>query len=180
MNKIQVHDKCFVPYLCYEEIQHDIDVVADKINADYEGKGIVPIIVTVLNGAMMFTSELFKRLRFDCEMMSVKVKSYVGTGSTGNVTMPMGLTGSVKDRSVIVVEDIVDTGNTIVFLKDLLDAQGASDVKICTMLMKPDVYKKDVKINYVGRCIPPDFIVGFGLDYDELGRNYKDIYVLDK
>ncbi len=180
MDKIKVHDKTFVPYLSYEDLQRDIDAVAAKINADYEGKGIIPVVVTVLNGAMMFTAELFKRFNFDCEMMSVKVKSYAGTGSTGQVTMPMGLTGSVKGRSVIVVEDIVDTGNTIVFLKDLLSREGAAEVKICTMLLKPDVYKKDVALDYVGRSIPPDFIVGFGLDYDELGRNYKDIYVLDK
>ena len=110
----------------------------------------------------------------------MKLTSYDGVRSTGKVRQVMGLSGSVKGKRVIVVEDIVDTGNTIIDLMDIVRGEGASDVKICTMLLKPEVYKKDVKLDYVGMEIPNDFIVGFGLDYDGLGRNYKDIYVLDK
>ena len=108
------------------------------------------------------------------------MSSYQGTKSTGTVLNMMGLTADVRGRRVIICEDIVDTGNTIVALKELLLDKGATDVKICTMLFKPEVYKKDVRLDYVGMAIPNAFIVGFGLDYDELGRNLKDIYVIDE
>ena len=110
----------------------------------------------------------------------MKLSSYDGTQSTGNVREVMGMTGSVKGKRVIVVEDIVDTGNTIVDLKRIVKEKGATDCKICTMLLKPEVYKKAVKLDYVAMEIPNRFIVGFGLDYNELGRNYKDIYILDE
>lgn len=176
---MKLNGKTFVPYIPYGELGKDIDAVAEKINADFSGRTDIPVILTVLNGAIMFTAELMRRLDFDCELMSIKLTSYSGTQSTGQVRMPMGLTGSVKGRSVIVVEDIVDTGGTIVFLDDYLRKQGASEVKVCTMLLKSDVYDKDIAIDYVAREIPNRFILGFGLDYDEIGRNYKDIYVLD-
>lgn len=128
----------------------------------------------------MFTAELMKRLNFDCELISMKLSSYDGTQSTGNVREVMGMTGSVKGKRVIVVEDIVDTGNTIVDLNRIVKEKGATDCKICTMLLKPEVYKKAVKLDYVAMEIPNRFIVGFGLDYNELGRNYKDIYILDE
>ena len=128
----------------------------------------------------MFTAELMKRLDFDCELISMKLSSYDGTQSTGNVREVMGMTGSVKGKRVIVVEDIVDTGNTIVDLKRIVKEKGATDCKICTMLLKPEVYKKAVKLDYVAMEIPNRFIVGFGLDYNELGRNYRDIYILDE
>ena len=128
----------------------------------------------------MFTSELMKRLDFDAELVSMKLSSYQGTTSTGEVREVMSLTGNVSGRKVIIVEDIVDTGTTMVSLVKTLKDKGAKDIKICTMLLKPEVYKKDLKLDYVGMEIPNRFIVGFGLDYDELGRNYRDIYVLDK
>ena len=128
----------------------------------------------------MFTGELLQRLNFNCELVSVKMSSYQGTKSTGTVLNVMGLTADIKGRRVILCEDIVDTGNTIVALKEMLLDKGAADVKICTMLFKPDVYDKDEKLDYVGKAIPNAFIVGFGLDYDELGRNYADIYVIDE
>lgn len=179
MKKLSVNGRTFVPYIPYDELIRDIDAVAERINADYGSGQDIPVIVTVLNGAILFTAELMKRLSFDCELMSVKLTSYSGTRTTGQVKMPMGLTGSVKGRRVIVVEDIVDTGGTIVFLHDYLLREGAADVRICTMLLKSDVYDKDIRIDYVAREIPNKFILGFGLDYDELGRGYKDIYVLD-
>lgn len=180
MEKLKLNGKTFVPYIPYRELGKDIDAVAEKINADFSGRTDIPVILTVLNGAIMFTAELMRRLEFDCELMSIKLTSYSGTHSTGTVKVPMGLTGSVKGRSVIVVEDIVDTGGTIVFLDNYLREQGASEVKVCTMLLKSDVYDKDIAIDYVAREIPNRFILGFGLDYDEIGRNYKDIYVLDE
>lgn len=179
MEKIRLFDKTFKPFLSYEEISEAIDQVAEKINADFEGKGEVPILLCVLNGSVMFCGELMKRLRFDVELKSIKLTSYSGTQSTGQVREMLGLTGSIDGRTVIVVEDIVDTGNTIVQLMKSLKDKGAKTVKVCTMLLKPEVYSKDVKLDYVAKEIPNAFIVGFGLDYDELGRNYKDIYVID-
>ena len=121
-----------------------------------------------------------KRLDFDVDLMSIKLSSYQGTSSTGQVRSEMGLTGDVTGKEVIIVEDIVDTGRTIEALVNILNARKASDVKVCTLLLKPDMYDKDIQLDYVAMKIPNDFIVGFGLDYDGLGRNYKDIYVLDK
>ena len=180
MDKITLKDRTFKPYIPYETLSGHIDEVAGRINADFRGCTDIPVIVCVLNGSIMFTAELMKRLDFNCELVSVKLSSYSGTESTGKVRQVMGMTGSVKGRRVIVVEDIVDTGNTIVELKRLMaEEYGATEVRICTMLLKPEVYTKDVKLDYVGMEIPNRFIVGFGLDYDELGRNFRDIYVLD-
>lgn len=180
MDTIRLHDKTFRKFLSNEQIEKAIDEVAARIDADYAGSGEIPVFLCVLNGAIMFTSEVMKRVNFDAELISIKMKSYVGTNSTGTVLIPMGLTAPVDGRHVIIFEDIVDTGNTIEALKGLLLSKGAADVRICTMLMKPEVYKKDMKLDYVGMEIPNNFIVGFGLDYDELGRNYKDIYTLEK
>lgn len=180
MDKITLKDRTFKPYIPYETLSGHIDEMAGRINADFRGCTDIPVIVCVLNGSIMFTAELMKRLDFNCELVSVKLSSYSGTESTGKVRQVMGMTGSVKGRRVIVVEDIVDTGNTIVELKRLMaEEYGATEVRICTMLLKPEVYTKDVKLDYVGMEIPNRFIVGFGLDYDELGRNFRDIYVLD-
>jgi len=181
MKKVKLHDKTFRLYLENRQIEEMIDKVAEKLNADYAGKKDVPMFLCVLNGAIMFTAAIMKRVNFDSELVSIKMKSYSGTKSTGTVLIPMGLTSPVEGRDVIIFEDIVDTGNTIVALKDmLLHKEGARSVKICTMLMKPDVYKKDTVLDYVGMEIPNNFIVGYGLDYDELGRNLPDIYTLDQ
>ncbi len=180
MSKIKVHDKTFKPFISYDQISKAIDGVAERINADFKDTKDIPCLLCVLNGSIMFTAELMKRLNFDCELVSMKLSSYVGMHSTGSVRQIMGLSGSVEGKSVIIVEDIVDTGNTIVDLTNVMKAYGAKETKICTMLLKPEVYHKDVKLDYVGMEIPNKFIVGFGLDYDELGRNYKDIYVLDE
>lgn len=180
MNTITVKDKVFKPFLPYEKIMEAIDGVAVRLNEDFKDADEVPVMICTLNGAMMFTAELFKRINFDCELMSVKMTSYSGTQSTGKVLNTLGLTGDVTGRTVIVCEDIVDTGNTIVALKQMLLSKGVKDVKVCTMLLKPEVYTKDEKLDYVGMEIPNKFIVGFGLDYDELGRNLKDIYVINE
>ena len=180
MEKITLKDKTFKTAIPYEKISAAIDEVAEKINKDFMGCNDIPVLLCVLNGSIMFMGELMKRLRFDCQIISTKLTSYVGTSSTGRVKQAMGLTADITGRRVSVVEDIVDSGNTIVELKSILEEKGASESKICTLLLKPDAYKKDVRIDYVAMEIPNDFIVGFGLDYDELGRNYKDIYVLDK
>lgn len=177
--RINLHGKVFKPYMCYDEIINIIDNVAAKVNHDFEGCEDIPIVLCVLNGSIVFTGELMKRFNFPCELVSIRMSSYQGTNSTGTVLNTMGLTSDIRGRRIIVCEDIVDTGNTIIALKDLLLSKGATDVKICTMLFKPEVYSKSEKLDYVGKAIPNAFIVGFGLDYDELGRNYKDIYVIE-
>lgn len=177
---VEFYGKTFKLFIPNEQLEAAIDRVAEKVNADFKESGVIPIFLCVLNGATMFTAAMMKRLNFPAELMSIKLSSYQGTESTGTVLIPLGLTGDVKGRSVIIFEDIVDTGNTIVALKELLLDKGASDVRICTMLTKPEVYQKSEKLDYVGMEIPNKFIVGYGLDYDELGRNLKDIYALDK
>lgn len=179
MERIKLFDKVFKPFIPNEEIEKAIDEVAAKINKDNEGCTDIPIILCVLNGSMMFTSALMKRFNFTCELVSIKLSSYAGTTTTGKVQELLGFTSDVSGRRVIVVEDIVDTGNTIVTLARKLKEHGAKEVKICTLLFKPESYDKDVKLDYVGLSIPNAFIVGYGLDYNEVGRNFKDIYVLD-
>lgn len=180
--RIILHDKAFKPFIPYEKLEETIDKVAAQLDRDFlerSNAGDPPVILCVLNGSIMFTSELLKRISFECELVSMKLSSYVGTSSTGKVRQVMGLTGDVEGKTVLVVEDIVDTGNTIEDLVRIIKEKGARDVKVCTMLLKPEVYHKSVVLDYVGMEIPNRFIVGFGLDYDELGRNLPDIYVLD-
>ena len=180
MEKIRLFDKTFKLFIPNAEIEKAIDEVAAKINKDNEGCTDIPVILCVLNGSMMFTSALMKRLDFTCELASIKLSSYEGTTTTGKVQELMGFTSNVSGRRVIVVEDIVDTGNTIVTLAEKLKEHNAREVKSCTLLFKPEAYSKDLKLDYVGLSIPNAFIVGYGLDYNEVGRNFEDIYVLDK
>lgn len=180
MDKIKLQDKTFKPYLTYDVVQKAIDSVAQKINSDFKNAPDTPVLLCILNGAVMFAGDLMKRLDFPCELASLKVTSYVGTKSNGKVKAVNSINGNVSGRRVIIVEDVVDTGNTIEYLRHFLSDAGATEIRVCTMLFKKEVYKKDIPINYVGMEIPNDFIVGYGLDYNELGRNYKDIYVIDE
>ena len=180
MDKIKLFDKTFKLFIPNAQIEAAIDDVAARINADNAGCTDIPVILCVLNGSMMFTSALMKRLDFTCELVSIKLASYEGTTTTGKVKEMLGFTSDVTGRRVIVVEDIVDTGNTIVTLAEKLKEHHAKEVKICTLLFKPESYTKDVKLDYLGLEIPNAFIVGYGLDYNEVGRNFEDIYVLDK
>lgn len=179
MDKVRLYNKTFKTMIPNDRIMSAIDDVATKINNDFNGCEDVPVLLCVLNGSIMFMGELMKRLDFNCQIISIKLTSYEGTNTTGRVKQAMGLTSDITGRRVIVVEDIVDSGNTIVELKQILAEHGAAESRICTLLLKPEAYKKDVAIDYVAMEIPNDFIVGFGLDYDELGRNLRDIYVLD-
>ena len=178
MEQITLKDKTFRVSIPYEKISKAIDEVAEKINSDFNGCEDIPVLLCVLNGSIMFMGELMKRLTFNCQIVSTKLTSYDGTSSTGKVKTALGLTADIKGRRVIVIEDIVDTGNTIVELKKILEDAGASESKICSLLFKPESCRKDITIDYVAMEIPNDFIVGFGLDYDEIGRNLKDIYTI--
>lgn len=180
MGRVKLYDKTFRTFIPYEKIEKAIDGVAEKVNADFRDCTDIPILLCVLNGSIMFTAELMKRLDFNCEIVSIKLSSYSGTQSTGDVRQVMGLTADITGRRIIIVEDIVDSGNTIMELRRILAAKGAASSSICTMLLKPDACRKDLHPEYVAMEIPIDFIVGFGLDYNELGRNLKDIYILDQ
>lgn len=180
MERVRLYDKTFKTFIPHERIMEAIDRTAAKINEDFRGCTDNPVLLCVLNGSIMFTAELMQRLEFNCELVSTKLTSYQGTGSTGKVKQAMGLTADIAGKRVIIVEDIVDTGNTIVELKKILAGHEAAESKVCTLLFKPDSYTKDIPLDYVAMEIPNDFIVGFGLDYNELGRNLKDIYVLDE
>ena len=180
MEKVTLKDKTFRIFIPYEKISAAIDDVAADINKDFAGCEDFPVLLCVLNGSIMFMGELMKRLDFNCQIVSTKLTSYDGTSSTGKVKQALGLTADITGRRVIIVEDIVDTGNTIVELKKILADAGASESRICTLLYKPEACRKDLTLDYVAMEIPNDFIVGFGLDYDELGRNFKDIYTLVK
>ncbi|MEF9931596.1 MAG: hypoxanthine phosphoribosyltransferase [Bacteroidales bacterium] len=179
MDRIKLHNKYFKICMPAKQIDEAISKVADAINKDLKDVD-TPIFLSVLNGSFMFTADLMRKINIQCDVVFIKLASYQGTSSTGEVKQIMGLTKSVKGRTVVVVEDIVDTGRTIEELYKILKAEGAADIKTCTLLLKPESYKKNIKINYTALEIPNDFIVGFGLDYDQLGRQYKDIYVLDE
>lgn len=175
MKQVTLKDKTFALSIPYEEIDKSIKALADKINADYKGKE-TPLFLGVLNGSFMFMAELMKLIEFDCEMSFVKVASYSGTKSTGSVQEIIGLADNVQGRHIIVVEDIVDTGESISHLMRSLTGHEPASVEVATLLFKPNAYQKDIPIKYSAISIPNDFIVGFGLDYDQLGRNLKDIY----
>jgi hypoxanthine phosphoribosyltransferase len=178
MKKVTLHDKTFVLFIANADIQKAIERVARQINAEMAGER--PLFLSLLNGAFMFTADLLKLMDMVCEVSFIKYSSYAGTQSTGEVTELIGLTADIKNRTVIILEDIIDTGSTIAkLLKDLAPLSPKA-VKIAAMLYKPAAFKENYKVDYVGMEIPNDFIVGYGLDYDELGRNLKDIYVLEK
>jgi len=179
MKTIKVHDKIFVPYLTDEEIQKVVENLALKIHSDYKDE--VPVFVGVLNGVVMFISDLLKYYPGDCEIAFIKMSSYAGTKSTGIVYKKMDLTKDIKDRHIILLEDIVDTGKTVEALIEYFqNTQRPKSVKLATLFFKPDVYKKDFKIDYVGKEISNKFVLGYGLDYDELGRNLRDLYQLEE
>ena len=176
MSVIQVIDKKFKPYISAAQISERIKELAKEINIEYAGKR--PIFIAILNGSFMFASDLFKDINIDAEICFIKLASYKGTRSTGNVITSIGLDEPLKDRHVIIIEDIVDTGNTLhQFLPQLYNQQPAS-LKIASLLHKPDALKYPIVIDYLGFSVPNIFLLGFGLDYDGLGRNLAEIYQL--
>lgn len=176
MSVIQIKDKRFKTFIPEEQIMKEVARVADEINRDLSGTN--PLFISVLNGSFMFTADLMKHLTMPCEVSFVKLASYEGTSSTGKVKELVGLGDDITGRTVVIVEDIVDTGLTMKQLVETLRARGPKDIKIATLLVKPDKLKVELDINYVAMNIPNDFIVGYGLDYDGLGRNYRDIYTV--
>jgi hypoxanthine phosphoribosyltransferase len=174
MKKIKVRDKEFDIYLTAEEIDKAVERVATAINTDLKGK--VPLFLVVLNGAFMFASDLLKKIHLDNNISFVKLSSYTGTRSSQVVRELIGLNEVVKGRTVVILEDIIDTGLTMQRMLEILHQQEAAEVKIATLVFKPGAFSGDYPIDYVGLEIPNDFILGYGLDYDGYGRNLPDIY----
>ena len=176
MSNIQVLDKTFEPYLKEAAIQEKITELAGQLNKDYEGKR--PLFLSILNGSFLFTADLFKQITIEAEVSFIKLASYKGTSSTGNVITAIGLDTNVKDRHIVILEDIIDTGKTLHHYLPQLDSMQPASVKIAVLLNKKEALQYPVKVDYACFDIPNKFVVGYGLDYDGLGRNSKDIYQL--
>jgi len=177
MKQVKIHDKEFKLFIPHEKIQSVVEEMAEKINRDLAGKD--PLFLCILNGSFMFAAELFKRIDMvETEISFVKLASYQGDQTTGSVKQLIGLNENIENRTVVILEDIVDTGITIDNIQEQLRGLNPKEVHIATLLLKPDALQKEVELKYVGIEIPNDFIVGYGLDYDGLGRNLIDIYTV--
>lgn len=176
MNTIKIKDKTFRTSIPESEILKNVKAVADRINRDMDGKN--PLLLAILNGSFVFAADLMRFINIPCEISFVKMASYEGTASTGNVKQLIGLGEELKGRTVIVVEDIVESGLTIQTLLETLNSKEPESVHICTLLLKPECLKVPLNIEYVAMEIPNDFILGYGLDYDQQGRNLRDIYTV--
>lgn len=176
MNTIQIKDKLFTVSIKEQEIQKEVIRVANEINRDLAGKN--PLFLSVLNGSFMFTADLLKHITIPCEISFVKLASYQGVSSTGTIKEVIGINEDIAGRTVVIVEDIVDTGTDYAaFAGNTGNARATGNI-IASLLVKPDKLKVDLNIEYVAMNIPNDFIVGYGLDYDGFGRNYPDIYTV--
>ena len=172
--KVTLLDKTFVKYINREDVDEAITRLAKEIMLEYRYDD--PILLITLNGAVFFAVDLIKQLDFPCRISCVKISSYSGTESTGEMKNLIGLNEDISGKRILILEDIVDTGQTYVHLYNMLMEAGAKDVRMATMTMKPDAYKADLPVHYVGINIPNKFVVGRGLDYDGYGRNLPDIY----
>ena len=171
---ISLHNKQFEPYLSSRQLTAAIADVAARINHDYAGQQL--LFVVVLNGSFMFAADLLKHISLPCEVCFIRVASYAGTSSTGEVKEVLGLTEELQGRPVVILEDIVDTGHTMRMLLDTLGARQPASLEVATLFLKPECLQHELTLRYVGLSIPNDFIVGYGLDFDGLGRNYPDVY----
>jgi len=176
MSTIQVLDKTFELYLKEATIQEKITTLANQLNLDYAGKR--PLFLSILNGSFLFTADLFKQINIEAEVSFIKLASYKGTSSTGNVITAIGLDINVKDRHIIILEDIIDTGKTLHHYLPQLESMQPASIKIAVLLNKKEALQFPVQIDYNCFEIPNKFVVGYGLDYDGLGRNNKGIYQL--
>lgn len=175
--EVTLHDKSFSVFISADEIAEAVAGVARQIERDMAGE--TPIFIGVLNGSVLFMADLTRELDMNCELSFVRVSSYSGTSSTGDVKTLLGLNENIEGRTVVLVEDIIDSGLTVKHLLEVLAAYKPSTIKIATLLYKPNAFKGGYKIDYVGKEIPNEFVVGYGLDYDGLGRNLKDIYKIN-
>jgi hypoxanthine phosphoribosyltransferase len=174
MHTITVKDKIFSPFITADVLDKAVSRIAVAMESDLKGKD--PLFLVVLNGAFVFASDLMKKLHFPCEISFIKLSSYSGLETSNKVRELIGLNEDIAGRTVVVLEDIIDTGVTLGELLEIVRSKNAADVKLAALLFKPNAFRKDYKIDYLGLEIPNDFIVGYGLDYDGFGRNYPDIY----
>lgn len=175
MDKIKLKDKEFQVSIPYDSIYESVRKIAAQINEDFKDKE-TPVFLSILNGAFMFTADLFKELNINSYLSFVKFASYQGTSSSGTVKELIGINEDLKDKNVIVLEDIVDSGLTIKQVTDQVEAFRPREMKVATLLLKPEIFNGEIILDYVGMEVPNDFIIGYGLDYNGLGRNYRDIY----
>lgn len=176
MDTVKIKDKTFRTFIPATEIQQRVKAVAERINHDLEGK--TPLFLAVLNGSFIFAADLLREITIPCEISFVKMASYQGTSTTGKVKEVIGLNTPIEGRAVVIVEDIVDTGFTMKQMLADLEARHPAEIHICTLLVKPGKLQVPLNIEYPAMEIPNDFIVGYGLDYDQQGRNLKDIYTI--
>lgn len=176
MEKIKILDKQFRLSIPSSQIQAAIGQIAEKMNCDLAGQDV--IFMGILNGSFMFASDLFKRIGVESQITFLKLASYQGTSSSGKVKRLIGINEDIQGKTVVILEDIVDTGITLKNIMKQLQGYEPAEIKIATLLLKPEVYDKTIPIDYVGIEIPNEFIVGYGLDYDGYGRNYENIYTV--
>lgn len=176
MSIVKIKDKSFKTFIPEEEILKRVKIVADKLNKDMEGKN--PLFLAVLNGSFVFAADLMRYITIPCEISFVKLASYQGTASTGQVKEIFGVNEDLQGRTVVIIEDIVDTGRTMKRMLESLGTRSPESLHICTLLLKPEKLESPLDIEYVAMEIPNDFIVGYGLDYDQQGRNLRDIYTV--
>ena len=173
-----MHDKWFKVMIPAQEIDAAVERVAKQLDERYAGR--TPIFLGVLSGSFLFLSDLVRKVSFDCQLAFVKISSYNGTQSTGNVTQQLGIDFDIEGRDIIIVEDIVETGHSMNYLLDYLKDKNPASISICTLFFKPEKFLYEYEIDYTALSIGNEFIVGYGLDYNQLGRNLKDIYVVDE
>lgn len=176
MSVVKIKDKTFKTSIPEAQILERVKAVAERINTDMADKN--PLLLAMLNGSFVFAADLMREITVPCEISFVKMSSYQGTSSTGKVKQLLGLNEDIKGRTVIIVEDIVESGLTLKTLLETLKEKELADVQICTLLFKPDCLQVPLDIKYVAMEIPNDFILGYGLDYDQQGRNLRDIYTV--
>ena len=177
MNKeIDIKDKIFEIFISEDEISSIVHSMANQIN----NSGVKdPLFIAVLNGSFIFAADIMRKINIpNCEISFIKLSSYLGTETTGKVNELIGLGKNIRNRNIVVLEDIIDTGITLEKIMSLLEKEEVADIKVATLLFKPEAYKKDIEIDFIGKSIPNDFVVGYGLDYDEIGRNLPHIYKL--
>ena len=178
MQEITILDKTFSISISEEKIQKRITEMAHQINEELKGKEV--IFMAILNGAFMFASDLYKQINIDSQITFLKLASYSGTSTSGNVKRLIGINEDIQNKTVVVLEDIIDTGITMGNILKQLNGYEPAEIKVATFLLKPEVFQNKLKVDYIGLEIPNEFIVGYGLDYNGFGRNYKDIYTLVK
>jgi len=176
MNTVKLHDLTFKSFIEENEINNIVQSLVEKVTKDCEGE--IPLFIGILNGSFMFVSDFVKSYKGNCEISFVKLASYEGTSSTEKVKQLVGINENLEGRTVVILEDIIDTGNTLQEIYNIFQDKKVKELKIATLFFKPDVFKKELPIDYIGKSIPDKFIVGYGLDYNGLGRNLPKIYQL--